>query len=55
MKCLFVYNPISGKGTVAKKKNYIVKKLRERFDEVDVYATQSAGELQQKAAEACGV
>lgn len=55
MKCLFVYNPVSGKGAVAKKVDYIVQKLKERFGEVDVYATQKAGELQEKAASACGV
>lgn len=54
MRCLFVYNPVSGKGKVVKEKKYIEKKLRERFDTVDVYATQAAGELGQKAAEACG-
>lgn len=55
MKCLFIYNPISGKGTVVKKKDYIVKKLAERFGTVDVYATQKAGELSEKASAACGV
>lgn len=54
MKCLFVYNPVSGKGKAAKKKKFIVKKLRERFGEVDVYATRRAGELVEKAAESCG-
>ncbi|MDE7394962.1 MAG: YegS/Rv2252/BmrU family lipid kinase [Clostridiales bacterium] len=54
MKCLFVYNPISGKGKVGKKQKYIEKKLRERFGEVDCYATQKAGELTEKAREACG-
>lgn len=54
MRCLYVYNPISGKGKAEKKKNYIVKKLGERFGEVEVYATQKAGELKEKAREACG-
>ncbi len=54
MRCLYVYNPISGKGHAEKTKKYVVKKLRERFGEVDVYATQNAGELSEKAAQACG-
>ncbi|MDE6398346.1 MAG: YegS/Rv2252/BmrU family lipid kinase [Clostridiales bacterium] len=54
MKCLFLYNPVSGKGKVVKKQKYIVAKLQERFGTVDVYATQSAGELTEKAAQACG-
>lgn len=54
MKCLFVYNPISGKGKAEKNKAYIVKKLSERFGEVDVYATQSSGDMTRAAADACG-
>ena len=54
MKCLFVYNPISGKGEVNKERVKIERKLRERFGEVDTYATQGPGELAEKAAEACG-
>lgn len=55
MRCLFVYNPVSGKGAIVKKLHYTVKHLRARFGDVDVYATREAGELVQKAAEACGV
>ena len=55
MRCLFVYNPVSGKGAIVKKLHYTVKHLRARFGDVDVYATHEAGELVQKAAEACGV
>lgn len=54
MKCLYVYNPISGKGQAEKKRHYIVKKLRQRFGDVEVFATREAGQLRQKAAEACG-
>lgn len=54
MKCLYVYNPISGKGQAEKYRHYIVKKLRERFGDVEVYVTKQAGELERKAAEACG-
>ena len=54
MKCLFVYNPISGKGKAERNKAYIVKKLSERFGEVDVVATQSSGDMTRIAADACG-
>ena len=54
MKCLFAYNPVSGNGKAAKKKDYITQKLRERFGEVDVFATERSGDLSSKAAEACG-
>lgn len=55
MKCLFVYNPVSGKGAVRKKLHYIVKRLRARFGDVDVCATREAGELTRRAKEACGI
>ncbi len=55
MRCLYLYNPVSGKRIAEKKKDYIVKKLIERFGEVDVYATRGQGELAAKAGEACGV
>ncbi len=54
MKCLFVYNPVSGKGKVCKYKNYVCKKLKEKFGDVDVYATQESGQLTQIAKDACG-
>ncbi len=54
MKCLYVYNPVSGKGQAEKKRHYIVKKLRARFGNVDVRATREAGELKRLAADACG-
>ena len=40
MKCLFIYNPNSGKGKVVKKENFIVQKLKTKFDVVDVIKTQ---------------
>lgn len=40
MKCLFVYNPNSGKGKIVKKEEYIINKLREKYDVVDVIRTQ---------------
>ncbi len=45
MKCIFIYNPVGGKGVIAKKREYIVRKLREKYEIVDVYATQYAGDM----------
>lgn len=54
MKCIFIYNPNSGKGKIEKKLPYIVKKLRKKYDTVDVYATRARGDLTQKIREVCG-
>lgn len=43
-KCLFVYNPHSGKGKVAKKEKYIVDKLSEKF-EVELVRSEYAGHM----------
>ena len=51
MKCIFIYNPNSGKGKTAKKLTYIVKKLKKRYASVDVYATKAKGDLTRKVAE----
>ena len=45
MRCLFAYNPISGKGKIKKKLDYIVDRLCEKFDEVEVYQTKGAGDI----------
>ncbi len=55
MKCIFVYNPISGSGKINKYIDYIRQKLSTRFDEVEIYATKYAGELKIIAENACGV
>ena len=51
MKCLFLYNPNSGKGKIQKKLPLIERMLKTRYDEVTLYATKSAEDLQRKAAE----
>ena len=51
MKCIFIYNPNSGKGKIAKKLSYIVKKLRKKYESVDVYATKAKGDLTKKVKE----
>ncbi len=55
MKCIFIYNPVGGKGHIADKKDYIVEQLKEKYDEVDVYATKCAGDMTRVAREAAGV
>ncbi len=54
MSCLFVYNPISGKGKIAKKIKYIQRVLTNKFGKVEIIATQRAGELSELAEKACG-
>ncbi len=51
MKCLFLYNPNSGKGKIQRKLQLIERMLKMRYDEVTLYATKSAEDLQRKAAE----
>jgi len=54
MRCLFAYNPVSGKGKIKKKLGYIVKKLSQKFETVKLYQTKGPGELSKIAREACG-
>ena len=56
MKCVFIYNPNSGKGKIKKKKDYIYSRLKEKFDEVEMIATEypkHALELAEKVCEEC--
>ncbi len=54
MKCIFIYNPVGGKGKIAKKRDFIVRELKEKYEEVDVYETQYAGDMTRAAREAVG-
>ncbi len=47
MKCLFLYNPNSGKGVIGRKLDYIERQLKTRYDEVDLHETKSAEDLEQ--------
>lgn len=49
MKCVFIYNPVSGKGKITKKLPYITQKLKQKYDEVEVLATQTAGDMSRLA------
>lgn len=51
MRCLFLYNPNSGRGKIQKKLPLIERMLKSCYDEVELYATKSAEDLQNKAAE----
>ncbi|MDE7158630.1 MAG: YegS/Rv2252/BmrU family lipid kinase, partial [Clostridiales bacterium] len=49
MRCLFLYNPNSGKGKIAKKLPLIERSLKRRFKEVVCRATQSGEDLERQA------
>ena len=53
MKCIFLYNPISGNGRILSRLKYIEKTLKKKFDEVDLYQTKSAEDTKKKAKESC--
>lgn len=54
MKCALIYNPNSGRAKQERSKDYVVKKLRMKFEEVDVYPTQYPKHATILASEACG-
>ncbi len=54
MKCLFVYNPKSGKSGLLKRIEYIKSKLSEIYDEVDYKPTEYKGHATEIARESCG-
>jgi YegS/Rv2252/BmrU family lipid kinase len=53
MRCIFLYNPKSGKGNIVKRLDYIKKSLEKKFDEVVLYETASAEDTIQTAKESC--
>lgn len=55
MKCIYVYNPTSGKQNNSKNRAYILSQLAKKFDIVDCKPTQKAGDAGVFAREACGV
>lgn len=54
MKCLFVYNPHSGKSGLVKRINFIIQELESIYDEVDYKPTEYAGHARKIAADSCG-
>ncbi len=48
MKCLFLYNPVSGKGVIKQKLCYIENALLTRYESVEIYPTKSAEDLEEQ-------
>lgn len=55
MKSIFVYNPESGKGIIKKYKDYIIKKLSQKYGEIDCVETTRPGHAHDLAKESVGV
>lgn len=55
MKCIFIYNPVSGSGKIEKKLPLIKNSLAEVYDEVVIRPTQAQGDTTRFASEAVGV
>ena len=53
-KCLFVYNPNSGKSGLIKRINYIINELNTIYDEVEYKPTEYRGHATEIAKNACG-
>ena len=54
MKCIFLYNPHGGRGRIAKKLPYIIKRLHRKYETVDVYASRAPGDFTAKIREIAG-
>ena len=53
MKCIYIYNPKSGRQKNTKIKDLVVKTLKTKFDFVDVFSTKNRGDAGKLAKEAC--
>ena len=53
MKALFIYNKTSGKGSIYKKKDFIISTLKEIYESVDVIESLSAEHFIQVCKDAC--
>lgn len=51
MKCIFLYNPNSGRGKLPKRLAFIEKKLRTKYETVDFFAARNAVEFEEKVRE----
>ena len=54
MNCLFLYNPKSGRERIKKKLDFILRRLNEKFDEIDVHPSSSELDFVETAKNACG-
>lgn len=52
-KCIFIYNPVSGKGKVLKHLEFIEKTLKKKYDEVVMYRSKSSKDIKITAYESC--
>lgn len=55
MKCIFIYNPKSGKGKIAAHLNYIITELNKKFEQVDIHETISGEDAIKCAKESCAL
>lgn len=53
MKCIFIYNPVSGRGKVLKHLNYIETTLKKKYSEVVMYKSKSSDDIKKVAYESC--
>lgn len=54
MKCIYIYNPKSGRQRNTKIKDLVVKTLKTKFDFVDAFSTKQRGDAGSLAKSACG-
>lgn len=54
MKCLFVYNPESGKGKIKRYRDYILTELAKKYGDVDCVETRHSGDATELARNAIG-
>ena len=53
MRCIFIYNPVSGRGKVLRHLNYIEETLKKKYDEVVMYRSKSSDDIKKVAYESC--
>lgn len=53
MKCIFIYNPNSGKGRIINQLDYIKNELKRKYGEVDIYPTKSQEDTIETAKRSC--
>lgn len=54
MNLRFIYNPKSGRGKIHRHIDYIINRLKEKYDEIDVYQSKSKEDLITTAKASCG-
>ena len=55
MKCIFIYNPLSGKGALKNQLTRIKKRLETKYDEVVVYSTASLNDMMNTVKKAASI